>query len=101
MKKNVTSGGSEAATVSRKRTSRDADVELRHLESMLAGVARAARSAPFSPTYWKARVREVYARYTLLASQTARLVTIEREIAALEAALAASNSQPELRRIAA
>jgi hypothetical protein len=68
----------------RKRTPRDADPELLHLESVLAAVSRSACLSPLGPAYWKARVHDIRGQYALLASQTNRLAVLEREIDALE-----------------
>lgn len=66
MKKFARNGAAVALISPLKRTPRDAEFELAHIESTLRIIARSHFPAlPLGPAYWRARVREIRGLYTL------------------------------------
>ena len=93
MKKIARNGAAVALISPLKRTPRDAEVELAHIESTLRIIARSHFPAlPLGPAYWRARVREIHSLYTLLPSHEKRLLVLGREIDTFESTLATAAS---------
>lgn len=101
MKKIVATGEPNVRSGLLKRTPRDADAELAHLELAVAALLLMPGAFPLRPSYWRARLRELDGQYALLAPQKARLAALGLKIDAVEVTLATVVPQRTQRRIAA
>ncbi|WP_248324028.1 MULTISPECIES: hypothetical protein [unclassified Caballeronia] len=101
MKKHVSGNAAAARSDLPKRTARDAEVELSHLESVFRSLSPGSIPAVLGPAYWRSRVSALDRQYMLLVTQRARLATLIRSIDDLETALAAAAPSRDRLQIAA
>ena len=74
-----------------KRTAREADFGIAHLEAIVKCLPSNPSGAPgLTPAYWRSRATALDRNYTLLPPQTARINALHRAIDELERATAES-----------
>ncbi|VXC83538.1 conserved hypothetical protein [Burkholderia sp. 8Y] len=101
MKKRLSGSAAVAQINLPKRTARDAEVELSHLETVFRSLSPSTTPAVFGPVYWRSRVAALDRHYMLLVPQRARLAALARSIDELETALAAAGLSTDRLRVAA
>ena len=83
MKTIVESGNHRAPAASPgmpKRTSREADRELAHIQEVVMAVRATSVPLPISVGYWRTRIHELRLAYALLPVQVARLSALELDV---------------------
>lgn len=63
-----------------KRTSREADRELAHLQEVVTAVRATSVPLPISVRYWRARLHELRIAYALLPVQVVKLSALELDV---------------------